>query len=106
MGDLLEAIGYLFRFWWFIFSKRYRSDCISRFKRYGVIRKCMDLIGALVSIGVGLGLPAVAVFFLFKNSVAVDICLDSGGTFNHQACTCDYEVDHSYIERNQCSSNT
>ena len=103
MDNLLEAIGYLFGFWRFLFSNRYRSDCLSRFNRHGVARKFLDLIGALVSISIGLGLPVIAVYIvLFNGSVAVDTCLDSGGSFNYKTCTCDYEVNHPYIEKHQC----
>lgn len=71
MDELLETLGYLWGFWRFIFSKRFRIDYISTFKRMGKTRKFLEVIGAIVSVCVGLGIPMLVVYFLYVNITAV-----------------------------------
>tara|TARA_Y100000815_G_scaffold267213_1_gene286408 strand:+ start:700 stop:1020 length:321 start_codon:yes stop_codon:yes gene_type:complete len=105
MDEVLEALQYLFSFWRFVFSKRFRAECISKFKRMSLFRKCMEIAGGLASTFVGLGLLVFIVYWVFFTtsiSASIDACLDGGGSFNHQLCECDYELSHPYIEKNQC----
>ena len=32
----------------------------------------------------------------------VDICLDTGGSYNYELCKCDYKLNHKYNKDNQC----
>jgi hypothetical protein len=38
----------------------------------------------------------IAVFgpWIFHQSMSVDSCLDSGGSYNYDQCTCDHEKSH------------
>lgn len=38
---------------------------------------------------------------LFKGS-QIDSCLDNGGSFNYEKCSCDFEKNHIVIEKHQC----
>jgi len=105
MDEALEALLYLFSFWRFVFSKQSRSECIIKYKSMSLPRKLMEIIGGLVSIVVGIGLPVLVVYWVFfANSVSspIDACLDNGGSFNYQVCECDYTVSYPYIEEHQC----
>ena len=35
-------------------------------------------------------------------SSPIDGCLDSGGSFDYESCTCDYKTNHPYKEEHQC----
>lgn len=63
-------------------------------------RKFLEIVGALTSTFVGIGVPVLLVVLLITSSIRfnarVDKCLDSGGSFDYQACACDYDVSHPY----------
>lgn len=104
MNELLEALLYLVSFWRFVFSKRYRLDTLDKFKRLSVYKKCLSILGAIVSVGVGLGIPVIVLVFIIGIPFfdQVDACLDSGGSYNYQQCECDYSVSHSFSKEHQC----
>ncbi len=104
MDDLIETLLYLVSFWRFVFSKQYRIDLIAKFKRQSLYRKFLDIVGAIVSTSVGLGLPIVIILLLvgFPFSDNADSCLDSGGSYNYQKCECDYKINHEYSKVHQC----
>lgn len=105
MDELLETLGYLLGFWRFVSSKQFRGDYIATFKRMGTTRKSLEIIGAIVSTCVGLGLPVLLVYLLYINVAVrsnIDSCLDSGGGYNYQNCKCDNIASHPYIEKHQC----
>lgn len=86
MNELMEALLYLVSFWRFVFSKQYRLDLLTKFKRQSLYKKLLDVIGAIVSTGVGLGVPIMIIFFIFGSTFSdkADSCLDSGGSYNYQ----------------------
>lgn len=88
MNELLEALLYLVSFWRFIFSKRYRLNTLDKFKRLSVYKKCLNVLGAIVSVGVGLGIPIIVLVFISGTPFydEVDACLDLGGSHNYQQC--------------------
>jgi len=104
MNELLETLLYLVSFWRFVFSKRYRLDTLDKFKRLSVYKKCLNILGAIVSVGVGLGIPVIVLVFIIGIPFfdQVDACLDSGGSYNYQQCECDYSVSHSFSKEHQC----
>ena len=55
----------------------------------------MKLGGALVLLGIVL-VGAVAVSYA-REFVAVDSCLDAGGSFDYSRMECDYRANHPYI---------
>jgi hypothetical protein len=61
------------------------------------MRKLLLLLSLVVIIGLG-GL----LFNSVETQSKIDICLDNGGSFNYQACICDYENTHPYESDNQC----
>lgn len=100
-----ELILYLFGFWRFLFSTKFRRDYTSSFKRMSLGRKLLELIGALASTLVGIGVPALLVVLItldFIINSKIDSCLDNGGSFDYQACACDYKVNHSFLSEYQC----
>ena len=104
MNELIETLLYLVSFWRFVFSKQYRADLLGKFKRQKIYKKFLDVIGAIVSTVVGLGLPII-VFVLVMDMPffdEADTCLDLGGSYNYQECECDYKVNHSYSKEHQC----
>jgi len=38
----------------------------------------------------------------FSDASVVDACLDSGGSFDYEACKCDYKKTHDYKESHSC----
>jgi len=32
----------------------------------------------------------------------VDACLDNGGSFNYESCSCDYKISHKFIADHIC----
>jgi hypothetical protein len=54
------------------------------------------LAAAFICSGAVLAKPRVQGWF------QIDRCLDSGGSFDYQACSCDYEVSHTHMEDHQC----
>ena len=32
----------------------------------------------------------------------IDICLDNGGSFNYENCSCDFKTIHKAIKKHQC----
>lgn len=42
-------------------------------------------------------LPLRATMIYVSEAVAVDDCLDMGGSFNYEAMTCDFERSHPYV---------
>ena len=95
----------LFGFWRFVFCKSFRRNYIDKFKQLGFSHKCMEIIGAMVATSVGIGVPVLAIYFLFIDgevNSTIDSCLDSGGSYNYLECECDYTVNHPYIAEHQC----
>ena len=74
MDEALEVLLYLLGFWRFVFSKRFRSEWIAKFKRMNYFQKLMEVIGALITTTVGLGMPALVVYFLFFYFVVEECC--------------------------------
>lgn len=106
MGDGFEALLYLFGFWLFVFSRRFRNLYIENFKKMGVFRKGMEVVGASVAAVVGLGLPMLVIYgvVLYALPSGVDTCLDLGGSFDYQECKCDYNRSHVYTgSHHQCN---
>lgn len=95
---------YLVSFWRFVFSKQYRLDLLTKFKRQSLYKKFLDVVGATVSTGVGLGIPIIVIFLIIGSpfSDKADSCLDSGGSYNYQECECDYKISHEYSKVHQC----
>ncbi len=105
MNDILELFYYLFSFWIFVFSTKFRNEWIRKFKGESVIEKGFDLLEAFISITIGLIIPIVIAVLLYKNvsfHAEVDSCLDSGGSYNYQECSCDYKNSHDADEKHQC----
>jgi hypothetical protein len=50
------------------------------------------VIGAIVTI----------LYSYFSVATVVDTCLDSGGSFNYEACNCDYKNTHDFKESHSC----
>lgn len=68
-------------------------------------RKILEIVGAIISVFIGLGLPVLIVALVVDGSSfksKVDSCLDSGGSFDYQSCTCDYKSSHVFQEVHQC----
>jgi hypothetical protein len=62
-----EILLYVFGFWRFAFSAKFRLDYISNFKRMKGGDKALELLNAVISIIVGVGLPAIIIFQLYNN---------------------------------------
>ena len=61
----LEVLSYLFGFWLFIFSRRFRQHWIEDFKAAHWIDQIFRVIGALFSIAVDLVAPLLIVYLIF-----------------------------------------
>ena len=100
-----ELLLYLIGFWRFVFSRQFRIDYLAAFERMNAGRKLLEIIGAATSVFVGIGLPVLIVALVVDASSfesKVDACLDSGGSFDYQACICDYKSSHPFQQRDQC----
>ncbi len=58
---------------------------------------CMFVLSPLI-IGTFVGL----IYISFQTSGSVDSCLDSGGSYDYQRCTCDFDKNHPYQEVHSC----
>ncbi len=68
-----------------------------------VIRKILKLVGYLLGVVLVLGFFLIAVSLILDWLMPVaDSCLDSGGSYNYETCSCDYENSHPYKELHQC----
>lgn len=56
------------------------------------------LVSVLILI-VALVLISLGSYWLLPIS---DMCMDSGGSYNYETCTCDYENSQPYKETHQC----
>ncbi len=100
-----ELLLYLFGFWRFVFSVRFRTDYMSSFRRMSLARKMLEAIGAATATFVGIGASVLFVSLMvldFGVNSRIDACLDNGGSFDYQECACDYKVSHSVIDEHQC----
>lgn len=50
-----------------------------------------------------LGVLFALMFLNFSTQMDIDSCLDSGGSYNYEDCTCDHEKNHVYQENHQCN---
>ncbi len=48
----------------------------------------------------------IAIFLLWQIEMShesqVDACLDNGGSFNYQSCSCDYKMSHEFLVDHIC----
>ena len=105
MSDVADALLYLFGFWRFVLSKQFRRDCLSRFRRMSGGSKALELLNALVSTAIGLGVPFLFVYVVLSHRFglgSVDTCLDSGGSYDYIQCECDYGSNHPVLEDHEC----
>jgi multisubunit Na+/H+ antiporter MnhB subunit len=105
MSELLELLHYLTGFWRFTFNRNFRSSWISQFKKKSISGKSLELLNAFIATTVGLGVPAIVGVIIYGNIIfptKVDTCLDAGGSYNYQNCSCDFEQSHQFHETHQC----
>ena len=69
MDETLDVLLYLLSFWCFVFSKRFRAECISKFKGMKLPRRCVDIIGGLISTVVDFGFPVLILYWVFFTSL-------------------------------------
>ena len=55
------------------------------------------MIIRIALLAAALYLPLRAGIIYLRESVAVDDCLDMGGSFNYETMTCDFEKSHPYM---------
>lgn len=49
-----------------------------------------------------IGLVLVFLLPLFYQESQIDACLDSGGSFNYEACACDFNKSHIAPKQHNC----
>ena len=59
------------------------------------------MIGSFLALVV-IGLLAGVAGPWILDYIAVDRCLDSGGSFNYEACACDFENNHTGVGETTC----
>ena len=99
MSELLQHLVYLTWFWRFTFNSNFRNDWIVQLNIKSASGKLSDLSGVFIATAVGLGVPAILVVIIYSNIIfqtRVDTCLDAGGSYNYQNCSCDFELSHQY----------
>jgi hypothetical protein len=64
MSDAIEVIGYLFFFWLFIFSPKYRHVKIEEWRNGSELERVGLLFEAMVSVLIGLVLPVGLLWML------------------------------------------
>lgn len=105
MGDALEVLGYIFGFWRFVFSQKFRKEYISVFNDMSLFKKIIASLNAITCSLIGLSLPIIIIVtiygYLFIES-EIDTCLDTGGSYNYQLCECDHSMSHPYQKEHKC----
>jgi hypothetical protein len=61
--DLLEGLGHFGFFWSFVLSRRRREAVLGRFRSAGPTMRCLMVLQAIVSTGVGFALPLGLIWF-------------------------------------------
>jgi len=100
-----EVAFYLLGFWRFVFSSAFRTRWLVEFRDKKVSEKLFSLFDAAISVAIGAGVPVIFAFAIFnhlKPAISVDACLDSGGSYNYESCSCDHNQSHPYIENSKC----
>lgn len=49
-----------------------------------------------------IGLLVAFLIPIFRSESEIDSCLDSGGSFNYKECKCDFKLNHTKPEKNEC----
>lgn len=62
-----ELLGYLVGFWRFVLNKQFRIDCIAAYKRMKPARKILEIVGAMTSVFIGVGVPILLVLQIVDN---------------------------------------
>ena len=55
------------------------------------------LVGPII-----IGFILACVIPLIHNTYNIDSCLDAGGSFNYEACKCDFKESHLVPENHKC----
>ena len=66
------------------------------FKYESVMAYLIFLVPVVMAFVIAVVLPEIMA------PTEVDICLDSGGSFNYETCSCDYDKTHKVLEKHTC----
>jgi hypothetical protein len=89
-----EALFYLIGFWRFVFSSAFRKRWLAEFRAKKDSGKLFWVFDGIIASVIGLGLLGIFLFAIYGRinlALSIDKCLDSGGSFNHEARTCQKE---------------
>jgi len=50
-----------------------------------------------------IGIAALIIIPLVLEKSNIDRCLDQGGSFNYESCSCDYQKAHPYKSKHDCN---
>jgi hypothetical protein len=105
MSDATELLYYLLGFWRFVLSSKFRHSWLKQFNTKSFGEKLIELLGVSVGTVIGLGIPIIVAILIYDEISffqQVDSCLDQGGSYSYEECTCDFLNNHKVVENHQC----